>query len=148
MTTIGSDTVNAVNFAGLIFRVWQHKNIRGLLNSRWANAHFIFLYCTNTWHHSKKHLQATGQHKNKAGLTFSNIYITHLHQHTWSIHNSYVSKMYSSHIKMHSKLRCAGKLFTGVLPFCLRLWGGYHKPGWLWKSEEKSMVYWFYSIIS
>ena len=50
------------------------KYICGLLNSRWADAHLIFLYCTNTWHHTKIHLQATGQHKNKAGLTHSPIY--------------------------------------------------------------------------
>ena len=85
-------TVNAVNFAGLIFRVWQHKNIRGLLNSRWADAHLTFLYCTNTWHHTTIHLQATRQHKHKAGPHILQ-YITYLHQHTWLIHNSYMSKM-------------------------------------------------------
>ena len=68
------NTVNAVNFAGLIVRVWQHKNIRGLLNSRWADTHLIFLYRTNTWHHTTIHLQAAGQHKNKAGLTHSPVY--------------------------------------------------------------------------
>ena len=39
------------------------------------------------------HLQATGQHKNKAYITnpshilqfFTHLYITHLHQHTWSL---------------------------------------------------------------
>ena len=41
------NTVNADIFAGLIFRVWQlKKHIRGLLNSRWADAHLSFLYCT------------------------------------------------------------------------------------------------------
>ena len=37
------------------------------------------------------HLQATGQHKNKQTSHIIQ-YITHLHQHTWSIHNSYMSK--------------------------------------------------------
>ena len=50
------------------------KLIRGLLNSRWADTQLIFLYCTNTWHHTTIHLQATGQHKNKAGLTHSPVY--------------------------------------------------------------------------
>ena len=37
-------------------------------------------------------LTSTGQHKNKADFTHYPRYITHLHQHTWSIHNSYMSK--------------------------------------------------------
>ena len=54
--TLQEYTVNAVIFAGLLFRVWQHKkHIRGLLNSRWADAHLSFLYCTkltscNEWY--------------------------------------------------------------------------------------------------
>ena len=66
-------TVNAVNFADNFSRLAAQKHIRGLLNSRLADAHLIFLYCTNTWHHTI-HLQATGQHKNKAGLTHSPVY--------------------------------------------------------------------------
>ena len=37
-------------------------------------------------------MYVTGQHKNKQ-ISDRLEYITHLHQHTWSIHNSYVSKM-------------------------------------------------------
>ena len=36
-------------------------------------------------------MYVTGQHKNKQ-ISDRLEYITHLHQHTWSIHNSYVSK--------------------------------------------------------
>ena len=34
----------------------------------------------------------------QADLRQTSEYITHLHQHTWSIHNSYVSKMYIQNI--------------------------------------------------
>ena len=69
-------TVNAVNFAGLIFHVCRHKN--------------IFAGCTTIipWYIYKQ----LGSIKTKqASHIFQ--YITHLHQHTWSIHNSYVSQM-------------------------------------------------------
>ena len=68
-------TVHAVNFAGLIFsHLAAQKHTRGLLNSRWAILTWYFLYCTNTWHHTTIHLQAAGQHKNRAGLTHSPVY--------------------------------------------------------------------------
>ena len=38
-------------------------------------------------------MYVTGQHKNKQISDKLEYIITHLHQHTWSIHNSYVSKM-------------------------------------------------------
>ena len=37
-------------------------------------------------------MYVTGQNKNKQ-ISDRLEYIIHLHQHTWSIHNSYVSKM-------------------------------------------------------
>ena len=39
-----------------------------------------------------KYVHVTGQHKKKQ-ISDRLEYITHLHQHTWSILNSYVSKM-------------------------------------------------------
>ena len=57
-----------------VSRLAAQKHICGLLNSRWADTHLIFLYCTNTWHHTTIYLQAAGQHKNKAGLTHSPVY--------------------------------------------------------------------------
>ena len=50
-------------------------------------------------------MYVTGQHKNKQ-ISDRLEYITHLHQHTWSIHNSYVSK------NVHTKYR---KYFRGFL---------------------------------
>ena len=83
-----------INFS----RFAAQKHIRGLLNSRWADAHLSFLYSTiklltsfNEWY-IYKYMYVTGQHKNKQ-ISDRLEYITHLHQHTWSIHNSYVSKM-------------------------------------------------------
>ena len=80
-----------INFS----RFAAQKHIRGLLNSRWADAHLSFLYCTkltsfNEWYILQVYV--TGQHKNKQ-VSDRLEYITHLHQHTWSIHNSCVSKM-------------------------------------------------------
>ena len=50
------------------------------------------------------HLQATGQHKNKVGLTHFPV-LTHLHQHTWKIKLLHVQNV-------HTKYR---KYFRGVL---------------------------------
>ena len=67
-------TVNADIFARLIFRVINfsrfaaQKHIRGLLNSRWADAHLSFLYCTINYHSMNDtftSMYVTGQHKNK-----------------------------------------------------------------------------------
>ena len=86
------NTVNAVNFTGLIFRVWQHKNIfAGFLIRAEQILTWYFCIAQNTWHHTI-HLQAAGQHKKKQSSHILR-YITHLHQHTWSIHNSYLSKL-------------------------------------------------------
>ena len=53
-----------INFS----RFAAQKHIRGLLNSRWADAHLSFLYCT-IQHHSMNDtftsIHVTGQHKNK-----------------------------------------------------------------------------------
>ena len=64
----------AINFS----RFAAQKHIRGLLNSRWADAHLSFLYCTkltsfNEWYILQVYL--TGQHKNKAGLRQTRVYI-------------------------------------------------------------------------
>ena len=88
------NTVNGVNFAGLIFRVWQHKNICGLLNSHWADICSFDVSVLHKildiiqWYISKQ----LGSTKTKQASHILQ-YITHLHQHTWSIHNYYVSKM-------------------------------------------------------
>ena len=88
-------------FRGIKFsRLAAQKHIRGLLNSHWADAHLSFLYCTINIIQWMIHIYklvctvqyVTGQHKNKQ-ISDRLEYITHLHQHTWSIHNSSVSKM-------------------------------------------------------
>ena len=74
-------------------RLAAQKHIHGLLNSRWADAYLSFWYCTMLTSFNDvftKHV--TGQHKKKQ-VSDRLEYITHLHQHIWSIHNSYVSKM-------------------------------------------------------
>ena len=84
----------AINF----LRFAAQKHIRGLLNLRWADAHLSFLYCTKLtsfteWYILQVYL--TGQHKKQSRSRDRLEYITHLHQHTRSIHNSYmyVSRM-------------------------------------------------------
>ena len=58
-------------------RLAAQKHIRWLLNSRWADAHLSFWYCTmltsfNEWYIYI--LYVTGQHKNKAGLRQTWVY--------------------------------------------------------------------------
>ena len=80
-------------FCGINFsRFAAQKHIRGLLNSRWADAHCHFCTAQSQYHSMNDtftSMYVTGQHKNKAGLRQTWVYP--LHQHTWSIHNSYVS---------------------------------------------------------
>ena len=79
---------NTVNFAGLNFLVWQHNNIfAGLLNLCLADAHLSFLYCTKLTPYNETFTSYWAAQKQSRPHTFGSI--THLHQHTWSIHNSY-----------------------------------------------------------
>ena len=75
-------------------RLNSTKHIRGLLNLRWADAHLPFWYCTmltsfNEWYIYMCILGSTKTKQVPDRLE----YITHLRQHIWSIHNSYMSKM-------------------------------------------------------
>ena len=79
-------------FCGINFsRFAAQKHIRGLLNSRWADAHCHFCTAQSQYHSMNDtftSMYVTGQHKNKAGLSLrqTRVYMyTHLHQHTWSI---------------------------------------------------------------
>ena len=75
-----------INFS----RLAAQKHIRGLLNSRWAEVHLSFLYCTkltsfNEWYPvylQNTSMCVTGQHKNKAGLRQTWVYypfaLTHM----------------------------------------------------------------------
>ena len=66
-------------FRGINFsRLAAQQHIRGLLNSRWADAHLSVLYCTkltscNEWYINLQ-VYVTGQHKNKAGLRQTRVY--------------------------------------------------------------------------
>ena len=78
-------------------RLAAQKHIRGLLNSRWADAHLSFWYCTmltsfNEWYIYIYVCIKLGSTKTKQ-VSDRLEYITNLHQHIWLIHNSYVSKM-------------------------------------------------------
>ena len=58
-------------------RLAAQKHIRGLLNSRWADAHLSFWYCTmltsfNEWYNYM--YVCNWQHKNKAGLIQTWVY--------------------------------------------------------------------------
>ena len=60
-------------------RLAAQKHIPGLLNSRWADAHLSFWYCTmltsfNEWYIYIYLIYVTGQHKNKAGLRQTWVY--------------------------------------------------------------------------
>ena len=90
-----------INFS----RFAAQKHIRGLLNSRWADAHLSFLYCTinpsfNEWYIYKYVCIVREQYKHKQ-ISDRLEYVTHLHQHTWSIHNSYMSRMCIQNITNH-----------------------------------------------
>ena len=81
----------AINFS----RFAAQKHIRGLLNSRWADAHLSFLYCTkltfNEWYTLQVYL--TGQHKNKAGLRQTWVYYPFASTHMVNTQLQYVSRM-------------------------------------------------------
>ena len=74
-------------------RLAAQKHIRGLLNSRWADAHLSFWYCTmltsfNEWYIYMYVCNWTAQKQSRSQTDLKPIWIN-----TWSIHNSYVSKM-------------------------------------------------------
>ena len=67
-------------FRGINFsRLAAQKHIRGLLNSRWADAHLSCLYCTKLTSFNVWYICKYVCHSDRLQ------YITHLHQHTWSI---------------------------------------------------------------
>ena len=85
-------------------RLAAQKHIRGLLNSRWADAHLLFWYCTsfNEWY---IYMYVTGQHKNKAGL-----------RQTW------VNNPFASTHMVNTCPKCAYKvlqIFSRVFEFAL-----------------------------
>ena len=90
-------TVNAFIFARLIFsRFAAQKHIRGLLNSRWADAHLSFFVLlqskhSNEWYTLQVYL--TGQHKNKAGLRQTRVYYPFASTHMVNTQLQYVSRM-------------------------------------------------------
>ena len=92
-------TVNAVNFAGLIFRVWQHKKtysrVVKFALSRCSLVIFV-LHKVNIIQWYIYH--QFGQHKNKAGLTHFPVYLypfasTHMVNtqllHVQNVHTKY-----------------------------------------------------------
>ena len=91
-------------------RLAAQKHIRGLLNSRWADAHLSFWYCTmltsfNEWY---IYMYVCNWIAQKQSRSQTDLSITHLHQRIWSIHNSYASKMCIQNI---------ANIFAG---FCIR----------------------------
>ena len=98
----------AINFS----RFAAQKHIRGLLNSRSADAHLSFLYCTkltsfNEWYILQVYL--TGQHKNKAGLRQTRVYYPFASTH---MVNTQLLRVQN----VHTKYR---KYFRGFFEFAL-----------------------------
>ena len=78
-------------------RLAAQKHIRGLLNSRWANAHLSFWYCTmltsfNEWYIYMCICNWAAQKQSRSQTDLSILPIC-INTYGWSIHNSYVSKM-------------------------------------------------------
>ena len=101
----------AINFS----RFAAQKHIRGLLNSRWADAHLSFLYCTkltsfNEWYTLQVYL--TGQHKNKAGLRQTRVYYPFASTH---MVNTQLLRVQNVHTKYHKYFR--GFLNSRLLNF-------------------------------
>ena len=105
-------------FRGIKFsRLAAQKHIRGLLNSRWADAHLSFLYCTkltsfNEWWYIYKYLYVTGQHKNKAGLRQSGVY--------YSFASTQLLRVQNVHTKYRKYFR--GFLNSRLLNFAQNSW--------------------------
>ena len=98
----------AINFSRFAAQI----HIRGLLNSRWADAHLSFLYCTNLtsfneWYILQVYL--TGQHKNKAGLRQTRVYYPFASTH---MVNTQLLRVQN----VHTKYR---EIFSRVFEFAL-----------------------------
>ena len=81
---------------GISFLCWAaQKQICRLLNSRRADAHLhvFFMHCTDK-HHSMIRNMHLGSTKTKPASHTPEYTLLHiLHQHTWSIHKSYIFKI-------------------------------------------------------
>ena len=67
-----------------------------------------FLYCTKLTSYTMVHLQAIGQHKNKAGLTYSPVYYSFASTHmvnTQLLHVQNVHTKYRKYIRRFLNLR-------------------------------------------
>ena len=96
-----SHTVNAVNFAGLIFsRLAAQKTYSRVVKfalSRCSLVIFV-LHKVNIFR-TMIHLQATGQHKNKAGLTHSPVYYPFASTHMVNTQLLHVPNVHTKYCK-------------------------------------------------
>ena len=94
--------VNTVNFLGInfFFVLGSTKTYSGVVKITLSRCSLVIFFVRHkiNQHHTMIHLQASGQHKNKADLTHVQVYYTHASTNVWSKHKSYAFKVSKQNI--------------------------------------------------